>query len=484
MLNKGKLMKQTYILLLGAITFLSASCMERERPHYYSTENNQLINPMPVYLATQDYEQFLHYSLQQQNSQYICTATEPGWEILNAVGNARYTNNHNGAIQQQSTPTCAINSLTPTFHRKAQSKQYLHHQETKSLLHKPMQIEPDKQLMQKLYDQAFKTLFTCPSKQNIIAHYHNELRQLIIDIQTAKNNNITQDGMAIFAHNLPNPNFGKNYIALLCYIVKQYFITTQNTPESFPPSYDECTMKIGDNDLAELLSIKGTESTNNTLQSHPIYSTLLNSLLHLIKNDYNNGVVNMTISYLHENNMNIPNNNQPKPYEDLKRDFYYHGYRVLFNTKAIPVTDNIIYNLIEITHQIKQHNKDETDLGYDILNFDPTESSYLWRLSSLMLGACYDIPTKNKISLLCTILKKYHLTRGCRSTPDDKQYFCYLNCKNLKLSLPDNFDKRLFDEQEYALNERTKISQDIKRLKQLNDVVIQVGVDQTYPAKK
>jgi len=479
-------MKKIYVYLLLVTNILSISCMEKER---------RVLFPNNLYFCTQEIPLpiYLNSNVQPQQKSYLCTANEPGWEKLNDIANIQY--NNKPVIK---TPADLKPVYRPTIstNNTAQLKNTIIAQEKKPSLKTLTPVQPDHNLMQQLYNDAFYVLYdkNYNTKNQLV--FNNKLSDLITNLKKAKHKGINEDLMATYAYEKWTlVSDVQYYVAVLFYCFKKYNLTTIKTPEDFPLNHNICTITLPTtDDFLEILGIECIQETSQRKVSscdttsqgeYPAYSTLVTSLYKLSQDNSLN--IKFLISYLHLKQEVIIKNSPQSSYNDLKKIFYEKAYNLLCIKKICNqyINSNDLYDLLEIVDQIKKdHKKQELDLGYDILTIGDTETTTSKFFNYVKNDANYYATyTKNLINIFCKLIKRYNTEKLDKITPTDAQSLCYLLYQKLNFTLPDSFDTTLCDENKYAFTKFFGLFDNIVKLKQYDSASVQRFVNKTYPKR-
>lgn len=473
MFNKRRTaMKKICILLLTTTHLASLSCMMEAQYQelFYSSHNDS--NATPLQIITP-----------QQQPQYICTANQPGWEQLENIIN-----------------------LTPIYRQKKKQPQYyastqksIKKQEEKLLLRTITPVQPSSDLIEQLYNNAFTVIAYHRAnnleKKSKLAH-KRDINRLINNMKKAQNNGINEDMMGAFTHNKWSPLAPSylQYIVICFNCLKHYRLTVSETQEPLPlfNHTKKTTDSIVDNPLAYTIGIADTKPKKNIESffvehfEHPVkeqidfpaYCLLVHYLNTLC---YQHVTAVETLSYcLYSDTIILWQDCERGSYADFNNDFYDKADSLL-QCRSYDINTNTLYSLLkmidiallsdDITH--------ETDLAYNFLSWKPAGFFNYFRPQENIISM------NNRVSMLCTLIKKYNQARGDKVTPTDKQYICYKIKKELDFALPDSFNQsQLFNEKFYAFAEFEKLINDIELLINTNNQKVQQCVDQLYPQRK
>src|SRR5260221_5364527 len=237
-------MKKIYLPLLLTTTVISLYCMEKERA--ISPAQTLSMYPDMPYAAP------MHTNTipqsQPQNIPVYCQANQPGWEQLNKIMNTSYHSNQ---------PTCANEvELKPIYRPMSTTTTQ---QEKKPLL-QTNSSQPDKTVMEKLYNKASHIVPYNYKYENNPKDQYEKLITLITDMNNAKNNGIHEDLMIKFAYTKG------------CMLTTMFFscLKRNNQREETVPHINDLiiTKKVPQikNQLAHLLDIPSPQNTTTTTQ--------------------------------------------------------------------------------------------------------------------------------------------------------------------------------------------------------------------------
>jgi hypothetical protein len=243
-----------------------------------------------------------------------------------------------------------------------------------------------------------------------------------------------------------------------------------------------------DNDLAQLFRIQykyySIEDIQKKLTSCPAYINLIDTLRVAANSDSYSGNHYVLYTCLWYSGTKNLFNGYPEYYNIITNfdDFYSEAY------KNLCADYDSIYNFInliacikniEIGHIKKIKNKNETEKHYffsvyffsKILNHNPIQEIIGIKYNPLNEDSI-SMSTKHRMALIykCIELYQYHQKNLYnKKTPTGKQLKAFLSFQRLDISLPDGFDKRVFNENEYAFKQFHELSENIATINNAND---------------
>ena len=428
-------MKKIYVYLLLVTNVLPISCMEIERKELFIADPYGDFTEIPL------------NNLTQQNQNYLCTANEPGWEKLNNIANGLYSNNK--AIVKNPTDLKPIYRPTINTNNTATTKKQIKSQEKKPFLKTIVpQMQPDYDLMEKLCINACRIFY--PQVRN------QSLTSLIQKMNSAKTTGITEDIMGNFScSRWWGAHYKIHHAALLF----------------------GCLKKPGQaqyNQLAQDLGI----INNSLFQENPTYNHLKN-ILKILKTKENFSTIQLLACCLYSNEKTVIEDYFSGSYTNLTEEFHKKASDLFLYGGSLQE----LYNLVQIIDRAKtlRDIQKEKNLGYAILAFEPPIIESFFK----QLNVDHSISDiKNRISLLCLLIKKYNQSRGSKTTPTGKQNVCYKLVKDLDLALPDSFNNNLFDQNCYAFEEFEQLKTETATLMNSEEQTVHNCVTIRYPQKK
>jgi hypothetical protein len=159
-------------------------------------------------------------------------------------------------------------------------------------------------------------------------------------------------------------------------------------------------------------------------------------------------------------------------------DCIQHAFYLCFQKNDI---DDNLPPFLHFIEKISAIEKDISSLGYDALSYRLNPVNPLDVFDNLSFYCAYDAYRK-KICLLLKFILDYNQKRGSKKTPTYTQARLYWLKKNLHLSIPNNSFSDVLDNDIYALEEYSALSDNIEfvLLKTNNDTMDQL-IKKFYP---
>ena len=463
-------MKKIYIFLLVTSNSLSTSCMEQLKKPFPSTH----------YGST-------NASLQNSNL-FTCNTIPENQEI--------------------SQPTTMLNmpELTPIYipnnpnnpnKYTASTKKSIQYNEKMPLL-QTVPTTTHFALKEKLYNDTYTFIYNAYNNNELPSwmHHYKTLAHIINSMKKARKKGINEDIMGKFSYNKQQPesaigpliyedNKNKVCTTLFFNCLKRYRLSTQKTKEALP-----FLLNNKQHSLTEIFTLTSDinkqnnayNSKMNPLDYRTFTTTPAFMYLEYVTRDIQKLYDHKTIAYLTTCLYSKQQQSlQPKePYKglELKNQFYDKAYRVLFNNNTI--TD--LYNLLEFVDAAKKAKDidDENNLAYGIIGFNLPQSIN-HKMHQCWNEHYFTTHTKNRITLLCALLKKYNDTRRKKINPTNTQQLAYRLLKDCNLAVPQSWKCAYLSNKYYAFVELTELIQNIKILKQASNTEIQNNITTLYP---
>jgi hypothetical protein len=410
----------------------------------------------------------------EQPNYLICTATQTSWEQLNDIANKPYKN-------ELSNSTDLTPVYTPTIQstNTASTKQSITKKEEKPLLRTITSVQPNNDLMQKVYDASYTFVGSITFPTETQKCRDRQFSTLIHAINQGRVVGINEDSMGKFAYD--NPSFFghrlvNQYTIIFFNILKRYTSTVAQTKEPLP-----CDVKNSSShkNLDHIFNLSPDTEIQNTIDACDTSSycqqySALNQVYHAIHSldEYEHKTKDLYVSCLHKNHMILFEDWPQELYTDLKNELFNKLYYMAASDK-IKSTD--LYEILQIIQSAKnkQEIHNESDLGYAFLNFEPTGLLSYFGVDLLR--------TKQRIALFCKLVEQYNQKRCSKITPTDKQYSVYTMHSNLGLALPYSFNNAFFNENIYAFAEFEQLFKNTKAVMNANYDTVQQWVDKLYP---
>lgn len=469
-------MSKLYILC--SIVFCNTAfvlCMQKERymPVVLYPSHTSYVTTTPKYPV---------------QNRIINTATQTGWETLNAIMEAPYTSNIQPVISHPCTMTVPkreekdskkrLEEINKTLDRATFEEAEQHNRLVSLDLFTQLQNER----MQKLYNKThslFKNYCTKPQYSRVDdgVAFISRTNDCINGYDEAKKYGISEDIMGEFAFRLSEKSFDHRCkVALFFGLLKMYnkSILTEDGKTSSSLYYQVSP-------LARSLNLV----TDDVIEQQLTCTMAMKSLMNDLSKINNKGkILSDFVSFLYSGKKFEEKKNDFKSVvvgADWERDFLYKTFAFLnfYYTLDYDVLENNLLYLIDLIKEAKRSGfiATERDLGYYALQYKATalDSVWMWPIET-----SYD-SQKGNISLICVLIEQYLKTT--KITPSQQDYDYYNIANELSISFPDGFDQRLLNSDYVAFKEYKKLWQDILHLKQASSNVVQECVQLLYPPK-
>ncbi len=325
-------------------------------------------------------------------------------------------------------------------------------QETESLLQPNSLIQPDKDsLKRELYTVARELDKRFDSSKLTT---HKSLITFITLMNQAKRFNISEYDMAKYTYS-QNKDYDPTPLYFHC--LKKY----NSAKEKLPFTLHDLNNEFCNNSkLAQALKItykyNSMQDVENAVKNSRAYVNLISKLkiaanqeiCHNLRSNY---YFNQALCIALHAGTKILFHRYPD-YNDITDfdDFYATAYGLQY-----PCYQNtyLFIALIERIKSIEKEN-DEKTMFSKILNYQPKPKEFFgFKYGSSVDTHLISTSIKNTIALMYRCVEQYHTERGDKITPTSTQHKAYLAFKRLDILLPDNFDKSVFDETQYAFKE-------------------------------
>jgi len=354
-----------------------------------------------------------------------------------------------------------------------------------------IETQPDPILMQKLHSDTcdlFKTF------------YVSKTIDLVTAMNDAKNKNIHEDVMGKFSYDKWNKTHERDHSKAIIFFgyLKHYNLTVNKTKECLPSINDVIKLQTTEknhntpNKLAMILGItvdsnkKQTTScykydTHLTRRTYPAFHRLKCDVTDL-SDYYYYTPKDSFLNYIYTHKEIQTNEYLRFSYIDLKKQFYDKVYSFLAKDRInYDKEPSHLYSLIQIIEAGKTliPAKQESDFEYDFVNFPQTGIAQ----SLVMINMDNTLTIRQRMGILCRLIKQYNDQRTTKITPTNEQVAAYEKNPS-DFALPDSFDSALFDRKIYAFTELQKLTSNIEVLILSDDTYKQECINVLYPQKK
>lgn len=330
-------------LVLTIVTF-SLSCMN-EQP-----QRKQLMLSSNPY---SDYNEIplqpTHYNPQQYKHTPL-EANEPGWQVYDKIMNAPYHNR-----QQKIANSTDLKPIYLPFGTNKEEKE--------KLLKKNISIEPDNDLIKKLYDQAY----TIISKKRVSksSQPDSQIAKLINDINQARDKNINEDVLANNNYKTTKDYFFRDSCTILLFhLIKNYTLEVNQTKEPLP--FTPLNALFTDNGNIHKPVIFDRDNIASVINNFPAFFHLTYNLHHMIHNT-GSKILQYCLDCLYSHEK-ITFDKDISYSANFKNDFYNQTKRILTSG-----TTGDLYPLIHMIENAnnQKYNHSPHNFTEDIAHFQP-----------------------------------------------------------------------------------------------------------------
>ena len=299
----------------------------------------------------------------------------------------------------------------------------------------------------------------------IMSSENHQIIDLLNDMQLIqKSTSLDAIGQHVYNNYSWLDIYDKNKTILTLFCLKQYFIDLTKTQEKIPSKSDDllCYTK-----LAQILDLK---IENN--DPYPAYSNLKKNIFQIKKS--NDESLNPIVHYLYNN---TDKSNKDSSYMTKNfNDFYKQAYEIYTDFNGVRKRELYEYprNQIEniftlvsiVNHSLKKLNQNPNENFVRLATFDPNTLENQFSYFSDFFF--FEISTKDYITLIYLLIKKYNKTREKKLTPSYDQYCTYVAIKKFNLALPNCFNTSRIDDTTYAFQEFSALIHNIEDLGEEN----------------